>query len=80
VYWYVGNQVFDSDDYADGKLELFQVGILAAIAIGIGTFATFVSFDFDPITSFFLFALYLGVTVLLRVTMGLTLLPGIGGS
>ena len=28
VYWYVGYQVFDSDDYAAGKLELFQVGIL----------------------------------------------------
>jgi hypothetical protein len=80
VYWYVGNQVFDNDDYAAGKLELFQIGILAAIAIGIGTFASFVSFDFDPITSFFLFALYFGVTVLLRATMGLTLLPGIGGS
>jgi hypothetical protein len=80
VYWYVGNQVFDSDDYSAGKLELFQVGILAAIAIGIGTFTSFVSFDFDPLTSFFLFALYFGVTVLLRATMGLTLLPGIGGA
>jgi hypothetical protein len=80
VYWWVGIQVFDSDAYAAGTLELFQVGILAAIAIGIGTFTAFVSFDLDPITSFFHFALFFGVTVLLRVTMGLTLLPGIGGA
>jgi hypothetical protein len=80
VYWWVGIQVFDSDDYAQNRLELFQVGILAAIAIGIGTFTAFVAFDLDPITSFFHFALYFGVTVLLRVTMGLTLLPGIGGA
>ncbi len=80
VYWWVGIQVFDSDDYGAGKLELFQVGILAAIAIGIGTFTAFVAFDLDPITSFFHFALFFGATVLLRATMGLTLLPGIGGA
>lgn len=80
IYWYVGRQVFDSDAYAAGDLELFQVGILAAIAIGVGTFAAAMAFDFDPITAFFHFALYFGLTVLLRATMGLTLLPGIGGS
>ena len=80
VYWYVGRQIFESDAYAAGELELFQVGILAAIALGIGTFTAFVSFDFDPLTGFFHFALYFGITVLLRATMGLTLLPGIGGA
>ncbi len=79
VYWYVGRQVFESDAYAAGELELFQVGILAAIALGIGTFTAFVSFDFDPLTGFFHFAMYFGLTVLLRATMGLSLLPGIGG-
>jgi hypothetical protein len=77
VYWYVGRMVFDAEDYNAAKLELFQVGILAAIAIGIGTFTAFVSFDLDPITGFFHFALYFGLTVLLRATMGLPLLPGV---
>jgi hypothetical protein len=83
IYWYVGTKFFDPDDYAQGKLELFNVGILALIAIGLGTFTAFVSFDFDPLTGFFHYALYLGVTVLLRATMALDLLPGIrlgGGS
>jgi hypothetical protein len=80
VYWYVGNQIFDSDVYAEGGLELFQIGILAGVAILIGVFTAYVAFDLDPITCFFHFALYFGTTVLLRAVMGLTLLPGIGGS
>ncbi|HMO84752.1 MAG TPA: hypothetical protein PKC18_07525, partial [Lacipirellulaceae bacterium] len=79
VYWYVGSQLFGADDYAANKLELFHVGILAAIALGIGTFTAFVAFELEPITAFFHFALYFGVTVLLRATMGLSLLPGIQG-
>ena len=77
IYWYVGTMFFDPDDYAEGKLELFHVGVLALIAIGLGTFTAFVSFDFDPLTGFFHYALYLGVTVLLRATMMLPLLPGV---
>jgi hypothetical protein len=77
IYWFVGNQIFEQDAYAEAELELFQVGILAAIAIGIGTFTAFVSFDFDPLTGFFHYALYFGLTVLLRATMALPLLPGV---
>jgi hypothetical protein len=77
VYWFVGNQLFDSDAYAEAELQLYEVGILAGIAIGIGTFASFVSFDFEPLVGFFHYALYFGVTVLLRATMGLPLLPGV---
>jgi hypothetical protein len=80
VYWWVGIQVFESDSYYANQLELFQIGILAGIAIGIGTFTAYVAFDLDPITSFFHFALFFGVTVLLRATMGLALLPGLGGA
>jgi hypothetical protein len=79
IYWYVGTMVFDSDDYAAGKLELFNVGVLALIALGLGTFTAFVSFDFDPLTGFFHYALYFGTTILLRAVMFLHLLPGIGG-
>ncbi len=77
IYWFVGNQIFEQDAYAAAELELFQVGILAAIAIGIGTFTAFVSFDFEPLTGFFHYALFFGVTVLLRATMALPLLPGV---
>jgi hypothetical protein len=77
VYWYVGRMVFDADDYDEAKLELFQVGILAGIAIGIGTFTAFVAFDFEPLVGFFHFMLFFGLTILLRVTMGLPLLPGV---
>jgi hypothetical protein len=77
IYWYVGTKFFDPDDYAAGKLELFHVGILALIALGLGTFTAFVSFDLDPLTGFFHYALYFGLTVLLRATMTLDLLPGI---
>ncbi len=79
VYWYLGIQFFDPDDYAKGTLELFQVGILLGAAIGIGLWGAVVAFDFDPLTSFFHFALYFTATILLRGVMGLHLLPGIGG-
>jgi hypothetical protein len=57
------------------------VGILAGIAALGGTGIAFLSFDFEPLTAFFHFALYFGATVLLRVIMGMPqILPGIGGS
>jgi hypothetical protein len=79
LYWYLGYQIFGSDAYAEEGLELFQLGILVAVAAGIGTGAAFVSFDLDPITAFFHFALYFGTTVILRAVMQLDLLPGMGG-
>ncbi|MAT69024.1 MAG: hypothetical protein CMJ58_05815 [Planctomycetaceae bacterium] len=78
AYWYLGYQVF-GDDYSDGKLEIFEVGILCAVAAGIGTFASFVSFDLEPLNGFFHFVLYFAVCVLLRAIMGVPLLPGFGG-
>jgi hypothetical protein len=75
IYWYLGYQIFGSEDYANG-LELYQLGILLGVMIGIGTGTAVVSFDLDPITSFFHYALYLGSTVILRAVMALSLLPG----
>jgi hypothetical protein len=80
VYWWVGINVFDADDYAQGRLELLYIGVLAIAPLVIGTFAAFVAFDLEPISAFFHFALYFGLTVLLRGTMGLPLLPGMGGA
>lgn len=75
LYVYLGSQLFGSDAFAEG-LEMVQIAGLLAAVIGIGTFAAFVSFDFEPITGFFHFALYFVVTILLRAVMGLPFLPG----
>jgi hypothetical protein len=76
LYWYLGYQIFGDEAYSIEGLEIFQIGILVGVMIGIGTGTAVVCFDLDPITAFFHFALYLGATVLLRVVMGLSLLPG----
>jgi hypothetical protein len=78
VYKYLDMMLFRADP--GEKLDIMYLGILVAVAIGIGTFTAFVAFDFDPITAFFLFALYFGATVLLRGVMGLDLLPGMSGT
>ena len=75
LYWYLGYQLFELGEV---KLELFQLGILVGVALALGTGAAFVAFDFDPITGFFLFALYFGTTILLRAVIFLPLLPGMG--
>lgn len=77
VYWYLGYQFF-GDDYANGNLEFMYVGILAGVALALGTGTAFVSFDFEPITGFFHFTLFFVSTILLRGVMGLSLLPGLG--
>jgi hypothetical protein len=75
IYWFLGYQLWGSESYTAG-LELWQFGVLLAVMVGVGTFTAFVAFDLDPITAFFHYALYLGSTVLLRLVMALTLLPG----
>ncbi len=77
VYMYLDSMLFRAD--ATERLEIMSLGILVAVAAGIGTFTAFVAFDFDPITAFFLFALYFVSTALLRAVMGLDLLPGMTG-
>jgi len=79
LYWYLGYQIFGSEAYSIEGLELYQIGILLAVAIGIGTGAAVVSFDLEPITAFFHFALYFGATILLRAVMQMPLVPGMGG-
>ena len=76
VYWYVGYTVFGSEPYSITGLEIWQIGVLVGIAIGIGTFAAFVAFDFDPMTGFFHFALFFVATVLLRFLVEGSFLPG----
>lgn len=76
VYWYVGYTVFGSEPYSITGLEIWQIGVLVAIAIGIGTFTAFVAFDFEPMTGFFHFALFFVTTILLRFLVEGSFLPG----
>lgn len=76
LYWYLGYQIFGSEAYSVEGLELYQMGVLLGVMLGIGTGTAVVCFDLDPITAFFHFTLYLAATVLLRMIMGLYLLPG----
>ncbi|MBX3432661.1 MAG: hypothetical protein KF847_05025 [Pirellulales bacterium] len=79
VYWFLGRQLFGNDTFDDGLLEIYQIGILIGVAAGIGTLASFASFDLEPISGFFHFVLYFVVCIVLRAIMGLALLPGMGG-
>lgn len=76
VYWYVGYTVFGSEPYSITGLEIWQIGVLVGIAIGIGTFAAFIAFDFEPMTGFFHFALFFVATILLRFLVEGSFLPG----
>lgn len=75
VYVYIGWNVFGDDAFKNG-LEMLHLSILSGIVLGIGTFAAYVSFDLEPFSAFFHYALYFLVTVLLRFVMGLPFLPG----
>jgi len=77
VYVYVGHQVFGDTAYAAG-LEMLHLTGLSVGIMAIGTFAAYVSFDLEPFSAFFHYALYFVVTVILRYVMGLPFLPGMG--
>lgn len=76
VYIFLGSQVFGDEAFEEG-LEMVQIVGLGVVSMGIGTFAAFVSFDFEPITGFFHYMLYLLLTILLRFVMGLPFIPGL---
>jgi hypothetical protein len=76
IYVFVGGQLFGIDAMAKG-LEIYEMGILAGLVLGVGTLAAYVSFDLDPGTGFFHAAMYFAVTVLLRLVVGLAAVPGL---
>ena len=80
IYLYVGYQVFGSEPYSVTGLEIWQIGVLVGIVIGIGTFTAFVAFDFEPMNGFFHFALFFVATVLLRFLVVGQFLPGMGAT
>jgi hypothetical protein len=79
VYMWLAYNFFGLEQGSDTQLEMVHVAMLIVPLAGIGTFAAFVSFDLEPLTGFFHFALYFCTTILLRWIMQLPLLPGMGG-
>jgi phage FluMu protein Com len=77
LYMFVGGQLWGTDAFTQG-MEIYQLVIMVAAVLGIGTFAAYVSFDLEPGSAFFHCALYFAVTVLLRLVAGLAPLPGLG--
>ncbi|QDS98535.1 hypothetical protein [Adhaeretor mobilis] len=75
VFIFVGGQIFDEDSWQTGLEMVPLVGLTVPIML-MGTFAAFVCFDLEPFSAFFHYALYIVATALLRLIMGLTLLPG----
>lgn len=79
VYLFIGNQWFGSDSFAKG-LEIWQMMVLAVPIGAMGTMAGYVSLDLDPGSSFFHWAMYFAATVILRLVIGLSAIPGLGAS
>jgi hypothetical protein len=77
VYWFIAYQWGGDEAFSRG-LEIYQLVVLVAIVLGIGTFAGYVIFDLELGNAFFHFAFYFASTVVLRVVAGLSALPGLG--
>ena len=75
VYMFIATQLFGDEGFEAG-LSVVQIGGLCAFLLAVGSFAAFVSFDLEPSSGFFHYALYVLVTVGLRFVMGLPFLPG----
>ena len=81
LYMFLAEQIFGDKSFATPlQLEIYQLVILTAGMLALGTFAAFVSFDLEPFAGFFGVALFVAVTVLLRLVLGLSALPGLVGS
>lgn len=78
VYVLLADQIGESDWRLAG-LELWQMAFAASVAIGIGTFASFVTLDLEPMMAFLHCAMYFVVTVGLRWVMALPVVPGLAG-
>jgi hypothetical protein len=77
IFVFLGDRFFGSA-FANG-LEIWQMVVLLVPVFAAGTLAAYASFDLDPGSAFFHCAMYLAVTVLLRLVAGLPAIPGLGG-
>jgi predicted Zn finger-like uncharacterized protein len=78
VYSWVAYQLWGLEIGSAERLEMVQIAGLVVPLLGVGAFAAFVSFDLEPLTGLFHYALYLLATIVLRIAMQLPLLPGMG--
>jgi len=79
VYLFLGNQWFGSESFVKG-LEIWQMIVLTVPIGAMGTMTAYVAFDLDPGSGFFHWALYFAVTVVLRLVIGLSAIPGLGAA
>jgi hypothetical protein len=78
AYKYIGEYMFaDAEFRTPLVLEMYQMAILSAFVLGVGTFAAYISFDLEPFSAFFNCAMFFATTVLLRLVVGLPALPGL---
>jgi hypothetical protein len=77
IYWFIAYKWGGTEAFTKG-MPIFQLVLLSLIVVGIGTFAAFASFDLEPGSAFFLCAMYLALTVVLRLIAHLPALPGLG--
>jgi hypothetical protein len=79
VYLFIGSQWFGADSIAKG-LDIWQMMVLAVPIGAMGTMTAYVAFDLDPGSGFFHWAMYFAVTVILRLVIGLSAIPGLGAT
>jgi hypothetical protein len=75
VYIFVAGQLW-GPEALDGSLEIIHVAGLGICIALVGAGTALVCFDFEYMTGFFHYALYFAATLLLRLVMGLPLMPG----
>lgn len=76
LYLFVGGQLWGSDSFTKG-LEIWQMVALTIPVVAVGAGAAYVALDLEPGSAFFHCAMYLGVTVVLRLVAGLSAIPGL---
>ena len=79
IFIFLGGLWFGDDAFAKG-LEIWQMIMLFVPIMAVGTMTAYVAFDLDPGSGFFSWAMYFAVTVLLRLVIGLSAIPGLGSA
>ncbi len=77
VYCYVG--YFLGGGWPIPQLDMVRILVACGFALAVGTLASFVSLDLDPVIAGLHFGMYFAATILLRLAMGLDALPGMAG-
>ncbi len=77
LYGFLITRFFDPSEIAKG-LDWWYPVVFLAITIAAGILVAYVAFDLEPFAAGMHFGLFLFVTVILRVIMGLQFVPGLG--